>query len=518
MTIELRPSVVTGSEVEPEVEVLASPEEIDALSSQANPPVIQRRRYVRESIMQHPGVALALAATDVLFFWIAVAASAGLNWLFAPGGRELLASADPVGQTARLLFCAYYTVALCGWSAATGAYSARRTLDEDAKRLVGLVFTLFLLDLFVDVAAMQHTPDAWSLLLWPLAGILLLFGRIAVRRVLDIFGVWRVGAAILGSGERYSSVMEAIEKNAYAGYYAAYHAGIPAGRDMPLSQFADHLAAELALRGAETAILVPNAKEMADVDRVIDALNLRLKPYILVPPVQRVSLAGLTVQSTIASDAVLMSSRHGLMSPLRRATKRAFDIAVSLFLLILMAPALLLIALTVASSGWPVLYGHERIGRGGRPFRCLKFRTMVVNSEEVLAKILASDPERAQEWRQSFKLTDDPRITRVGKFLRESSLDELPQLINVLRGDMSLVGPRPVVAKEIKFYYGEDAFYYELVRPGVTGLWQVSGRSTTTYARRVFLDSCYVRNWSLWADVMILFSTIPSVLVRDGAR
>ncbi|GAA0535122.1 undecaprenyl-phosphate galactose phosphotransferase [Rhizomicrobium palustre] len=511
MNIELRPSVVTGSEPAAEIMDKASTPSPRGAPHSAHP-------SIRQSLLAHPGITTALFAMDFLAFWGSVALSAAICWMIDPALWNGMVQSDAPALTSRLMFCLYYSVGVCVWSAASGAYSARWTFDEDAKRLVSLVFMMFLIDVFVEFAAMQQTPRLWVITLWPLACVLILFARIFIRRVLDAFGVWRVGAAILGSGERYGAVMESIETNSYTGYYAAYHSHIPVRRDMSLSDFARWLSKDLAMRGAETAILVPSASEMEAADRVIDALNLCLKPYILVPPVQRVSLAGLTVQSSMASDAVLMSSRHGLMSPLRRATKRVFDVVVSLSLIIFMAPALAVIAAAVASSGWPILYGHERIGRGGKPFRCLKFRTMVVNSDEVLAKLLASDPERAAEWRQSFKLTNDPRITRIGKFLRETSLDELPQLINVLRGDMSLVGPRPVIAKEIKFYYGEEALFYELVRPGVTGLWQVSGRSETTYSRRVFLDSCYVRNWSLWADVVILFSTIPSVLAREGAR
>lgn len=513
MNMELRPSAVTssGTEVDTGAELVRTVCDSPPLGSK------HAAQYsIRRSVLRHPGITAALVTTDFVAFWLAVSISALLFWLAVPDAINKAAESGSL--TPRLQQYLYFSIAFCLWSAVTGAYTSRRALHDDAKYAAGILTGLFFLDVFLQAISLKQPVLFWSLLLWPCAAVSVVIGRVVVRRVLDALGAWRIGAAVLGSGEQYESVMDAIEKSRYVGYYAAYHAGISAHRELPLSEFADRLAQELEQRGAETAVIVPSAVEMTKIDRLIDALNLRLKPYILVPPVQRVSLAGLTVQTSMASDAILMSSRHGLMSPVRRTIKRVFDIAVSLALLVFLAPALIAIALTVAASGRPILYGHERIGRGRKPFRCLKFRTMVVNSDEVLARILASDPDRAEEWRQSFKLVDDPRITRVGKFLRKTSLDELPQLLNVLRGDMSLVGPRPVVAKEIKFYYGEDASYYELVRPGVTGLWQVSGRSTTTYSRRVFLDSCYVRNWSLWADLMILCSTIPSVIARDGAH
>ena len=157
------------------------------------------------------------------------------------------------------------------------------------------------------------------------------------------------------------------------------------------------------------------------------------------------------------------------------------------------------------------------MGAGGRPFYCLKFRTMVVDADRVLDEALARDPALAAEWAASRKLVDDPRVTRIGRFLRKTSLDELPQLINVLRLEMSLVGPRPIVESEVPLY-GEAIAQYHATRPGITGLWQVSGRSNTSYARRVQLDVWYVNNWTVWNDIAVLLKTIPAVLGRRGAR
>jgi len=197
--------------------------------------------------------------------------------------------------------------------------------------------------------------------------------------------------------------------------------------------------------------------------------------------------------------------------------KRALDVAGAGALLLLGAPVFLLLALLVRADGGPAFYAHERIGRGGRRFGCLKFRSMVVDSAARLEALLASDPAARAEWEATRKLRDDPRITWVGRFLRATSLDELPQLINVLRGDMSLVGPRPVVAAELAAHYGVAAEHYLAVRPGITGLWQVSGRSDTSYAQRVALDVRYATNPSLLEDVRILLRTPAAVLLRRGA-
>lgn len=193
------------------------------------------------------------------------------------------------------------------------------------------------------------------------------------------------------------------------------------------------------------------------------------------------------------------------------------DLCLCLLLLFILAPVMIVIALAVSLDGGPVFYTHKRIGKAGHRFYCLKFRSMVMSSDEALAKCLASNESARAEWSQSQKLTNDPRVTRVGRFLRATSLDELPQLFNVLRLQMSLVGPRPIVENEVP-RYGRNIHYYLRTRPGVTGLWQVSGRSNTSYARRVALDSWYVKNWRFWRDFVILFRTVSVVLRRDGAR
>jgi exopolysaccharide production protein ExoY len=194
-----------------------------------------------------------------------------------------------------------------------------------------------------------------------------------------------------------------------------------------------------------------------------------------------------------------------------------FNRAAALGLLILFAPLFLFIAWRIArDDGTPVFFGHYRVGRNGELFRCLKFRTMAVDAENVLRRLLEEDARARAEWERDHKLHDDPRITRFGRFLRRTSLDELPQLFNVLRGEMNLVGPRPVVVKELR-RYGHAKFHYLSVRPGMTGLWQVSGRNRTSYEDRVRLDRRYVEQQSIWLDCVILARTIPVVVFKhDG--
>jgi exopolysaccharide production protein ExoY len=198
--------------------------------------------------------------------------------------------------------------------------------------------------------------------------------------------------------------------------------------------------------------------------------------------------------------------------PIGGLGKRMFDIAIAGTALIVMAPLMLTIALLIlVTMGGPVIFRQQRVGFDKRPFGCFKFRSMVTDAQERLARHLAQDEEAARLWRETQKLKHDPRITWLGHLLRKSSLDELPQLFNILRGDMSCIGPRPVITPELT-RYGPHADDYAKARPGLTGFWQVSGRSNTTYAHRINCDRFYVRRWSLTLDLLILLRTIPAVL------
>ena len=198
--------------------------------------------------------------------------------------------------------------------------------------------------------------------------------------------------------------------------------------------------------------------------------------------------------------------------------KRLCDVVIAVAAAILLSPVVVLVALLVRIClGGPVLFVHRRVGFNGQEFTCFKFRTMVQDAQAVLERHLAQNPEAAAEWAATRKLKSDPRVTRFGRFLRASSLDELPQLLNILRGDMSCVGPRPVPRDELLQNYGPFAFDYIRARPGLTGVWQVSGRNDVTYAERVAMDKHYVQNWSAWTDFVIMVRTVPATLARRGS-
>lgn len=211
------------------------------------------------------------------------------------------------------------------------------------------------------------------------------------------------------------------------------------------------------------------------------------------------------------------SDQAGRVLPTGGLAKRSFDITAAALALLLFSPIFIMIAALVKfSDNGPVLYGHRRIGHNGRTFKCLKFRTMAVNGDEVLRNYLRDNPQAAEEWRATRKLKNDPRVTVVGTVLRKLSLDELPQLLNILRGEMSVVGPRPVVDEELNLYDSFAAFYLR-TRPGLTGLWQISGRNDVSYESRIAFDTQYVQNWSLLGDVSIIVRTIPAVCMARGS-
>ncbi|MBV9991144.1 MAG: sugar transferase [Alphaproteobacteria bacterium] len=195
---------------------------------------------------------------------------------------------------------------------------------------------------------------------------------------------------------------------------------------------------------------------------------------------------------------------------------RGLDVAIAVAAIVFLLPLLLIMAAILALQGGPVVFAHKRVGRGGRAFYCYKFRSMVVDAEERLARLLRDDPEALAEWQKDHKLRNDPRVTPFGRFLRRSSIDELPQLFNVLRGEMSIVGPRPIVDAEVPRYGRRIASYYR-VKPGITGIWQVSGRNDVEYRTRVAMDCLFAKSVRPSLYIYLVVATVPAVLARRGS-
>ena len=277
---------------------------------------------------------------------------------------------------------------------------------------------------------------------------------------------------------------------------------------------AEKILRELKLK---TAVIAAPGISRQQLQQLINDIQPHVKNISFIPDLIGTPMAGVDASILFSEKILMLNIRNNLSRKYNRIFKRAFDLVLTVFGGIMILPILLIIAILVAiENGGGVIFAHERVGRAGKKFPCYKFQTMVPDAKERLEKYLAENPEARKEWEETFKLTNDPRVTRLGDFLRRSSLDELPQLWNVIRGDMSLVGPRPIVEEEV-VKYGENIREYYMVLPGITGMWQVSGRSDTTYPERVAMDTWYVRNWSVWIDIMYLFKTIKAVLTGKGA-
>jgi len=406
---------------------------------------------------------------------------------------------------------------LCGWFARTGHYTERRPFREDLSGILNAVMVGVLISGFIEFANKTNFSRLWLLLTWLLVALAVPLARVLVRRALASSGSWVVNAVMIGLGSHGTSVRESLTGDSYLGYRVTSDGGLAAYTKDTNGSLGMRLDKLMSETNAQRVILVPADNEMHNLEYMIDALNVRMIPYAVVPPIHKLPLARLATQTFLSCDAVLLRVRPGLVSPFSQAVKRIFDVVITLMLLGPLVPICMIVSFLIMLDGGPIFFAHERVGRGGRVFKCLKFRTMVPDAAKVLDQVLAHHPEARDEWLRTRKLKNDPRTTKIGNLLRVTSIDELPQLINVLRGDMSLVGPRPVVQQELREYYKGDNSYYLLVRPGLTGLWQISGRNHTNYEQRVHLDSWYVRNWSLWSDIIIMFRTLPVVISGRGA-
>ena len=250
---------------------------------------------------------------------------------------------------------------------------------------------------------------------------------------------------------------------------------------------------------------------------LINKLQILVEKVTFVPELFGIPAANIQARGLMNEQTLILEVKNNLAQRRNRLFKRIFDITATVIGGILILPVALIVAILIyLDSPGPIVFGHKRVGQGGKEFPCYKFRSMVPNAQEALEIYLKENPEAREEWERDFKLKDDPRVTKIGKFLRKTSLDELPQLWNVLIGDMSLVGPRPIVRAEVE-KYGEYINDFYLVPPGITGVWQVSGRSDTTYEERVLMDSWYVHNWSVWIDIVYLVKTVFAVIKSKGA-
>jgi undecaprenyl-phosphate galactose phosphotransferase len=453
--------------------------------------------------------AAGIIASDTLAFAATLALAFALLPLL-PGNWAASGPGTPIHDAMLWIICLY--AGLIGYFASHAHYDHRCDVwtelrDVGMASVVAMVLTgwcAYMLGAALPRPLLVAGAGLLPLLVVPF--------RIAAKFLLDRAGVWRVPVVIVGTGSWGATAAEALQTAHRLGYAVVAQIGPAAVMSgMGPSPWAQLLVQH----GARMVVLAFDPDHRPPVGLTASLVRERVA-FAVMPHLDGLPVAGCRQTHLASQDAVLQSYKNNLDKPVARSTKIAFDLVVAAIALVILAPVLVLIAAAVSLDGGPVLYGHTRIGARGRVFKCLKFRSMVVDSDAVLKRLLAEDAQAAEEWARTQKLRHDPRVTWIGRILRKTSLDELPQLLNVMRLEMSLVGPRPIVSLEIPKYAEDIAYYYE-TRPGITGLWQVSGRSDTTYAQRVRLDSWYAKNWTIWQDLAILFRTLPAVVSGRGA-
>ena len=399
------------------------------------------------------------------------------------------------------------------WFAHSGHYRMRMPFWTETKKIFEAMGFAMLIDIFFRFIVKQDFSRLWLMSAWFIAALGMIAFRSLWRDLMRKKGLWNVSTLLVGDGETANEARRALASEPGLGFDMTAQIG-----DLPaVFQKAGHSWRRLcAAYKADYIIIALDGNDLMKAEQAFAQLMREDVPFSVSPPLHNVPVFGMVPQYFFNHDVMLLTHSHGLNQRLPRYLKRTFDVVIASTALAILGPVLLIMAAIIKMDGGPALYGHKRLGLKGEPFSCLKFRSMIVGSDAALKKYLADNPTAREEWQRDHKLRNDPRVTRIGKFLRRTSIDELPQLLNVLKGDMSIVGPRPIIVAETEKYDSDITHYYR-VRPGITGLWQVSGRNDVSYAERVRMDSWYVRNWSLWHDIAIICKTFPAVLKRGGA-
>ena len=417
-----------------------------------------------------------------------------------------------------------------------GHYTQRRPAADEWLDLIKSVLYAATLELLLLFMMKWSFSRAWFVLTWFLVLFLIPLTRHFLKHLLVRSGHWIKNTLIIGTGKHALDTAHMLESEPLFGMKIVAFmesppglegaAGNPVpdndtivfnGREIPVIRYCDEPAQAMLKYNITHTIVSPDTDNMLEVTRLLFNAKLDQTTLHIVPNLRGLPLTGMEVLHFFRHDLFMLQIRNNLARKIPQRIKRAFDLIVSMILLVLLSPLLIACTMIIGWSRQGVVFSHARIGQNGRQFMCYKFRTMVPDADKQLAKVIANNPSARQEWERDFKLKDDPRVTRIGGFMRRTSIDELPQLWNVIKGDMSLVGPRPIVESELE-RYGENVRYYLQTKPGISGLWQISGRSDTDYATRVYMDSWYAKNWTLWYDFFILIKTVQVVFQRSGAH
>ena len=407
--------------------------------------------------------------------------------------------------------CQLYTCQMQFWRVIAGIFKAC---------LYG--FLTEVLFLYVIQAA-GTTSRLYTVLLWILTFFIILLFRYIVKVTLDKTAFISIPLLLMGTGTNADIVVEHLRSDMgfpyrFIGYLEDEQATpVAALPQLPkLGTFAE-AASVIRKTGVQNVLIIASGLSRTRIQKIVYELQPLVRGISVIPDMGLLPFLTVDIECLIDGRMVVLRMRNNLKNRWNRILKFIFDWCAALLGGIIVSPVMLGIALWIwKDSPGPVIFKHKRIGQHGKEFWCYKFRTMCVDAKEKLEKLLEADPKAKEEWEENYKLKNDPRVTCSGRFLRRTSLDELPQIFNVLKGEMSLVGPRPIVAEEIR-YYGKFIEDYYLVRPGITGMWQTGGRNDTGYEQRVQMDSWYVRNWDFWFDVVLLWRTLKIAIKGDGA-
>ena len=415
---------------------------------------------------------------------------------------------------------AFYYSVICGFAilimAVKGRYSGAINKREYIIISTQICIICMIADAAIQYSIKQEFSRLWLFSSWFFSIVVLQLNFYVTRLVCMRLGSWTQSVLLVGHQENVDIVEEELKfENLEEFQFSKF---IISGERVDSSTI--NQVTEKVIRESERhdlSVFVPTSQNMGDLIKICHSLDFKNRENIMVPIINTELRRGLFSYVQFVGGLPCIRGINRLDRKFYLLSKRMMDLVGSFVALVSLSPVFLLLYLAVRSDGGPAFYGHTRVGRGEVLFTCWKFRSMHLDSDEVLYDYLEGNPEAKLAWEREYKLIDDPRITRLGAFIRKYSLDELPQVFNVVRGDMSLVGPRPVLREELDTFYGESSYYYTSVRPGITGLWQVSGRSDVGYRKRIDLDVRYVRTWSILQDLVILFRTIPAVIRGRGA-
>lgn len=383
----------------------------------------------------------------------------------------------------------------------------------------------FVSNAFQDIPVLSKFIQ--TLQLATIISVLVVLSRLLSRLLLDLLGLWKRPTLVFGSGTNAYKACKALQSEPWMGMKLVgfldlvkdcqHHTGdskipcIPWSLDTDAQQWRT-------LMPYQCVIALESTQHALRDQLIMRLTQYKVSDVHVIPALSGIPLFGARATHFFSHDVLSLSLSNNLANPLLSLIKRIFDLLAATLAIVLVAPLMTWIAWRIwREDGGPVVFSQTRVGRDGKAFRFYKFRSMVINAELVIQQWeTLNTPEWQAYVANNFKLSNDPRVLKVGNFIRQTSMDELPQLFNVLRGDMSLVGPRPLMQREVPDY-GDEMTLYALVRPGLTGLWQVSGRSGTTFGDRIAFDGWYIKNWSLWTDIAILFKTVRAVIFRMGA-